>query len=82
MNDKIAITLILAVICFVTGIGVIIGVAQLYGTKVKEPEVILEKYQYGIACVDGVQYLYGHGHLLPYFSYDKITLTPRVRTCK
>lgn len=82
MNDKLIVPISLACLCLVIGISVIVMVVHLHTTKVKNPEVILEKYQYGITCIDGMQYLYGNGHLIPYFTYDKISLTPKVRLCK
>lgn len=82
MNDKLIVPISLACICLIMGIVVIVGVVHLQKPKVKNPEVILEKYEYGITCVDGIQYLYGNGHLIPYFTYDKISLVPKVRLCK
>lgn len=82
MNDKLTVPITLAIFCLVIGIAVIITVVQLQKAKVKNPEVVLEKYEYGITCVDGIQYLYGNGHLIPYFTYDKISLAPKVRLCK
>jgi hypothetical protein len=81
MGEKVVVSLCLATICLACAVGTIVGVIKLQ-PKVKNPEVILQQYQYGTACIDGMVYLYGHGHLLPYFTYDKITLSPKVKTCK